>query len=170
MKLASNVRAGISAMVCALGRGAVLALLIAPVCGAPALAQTITVLASVDNLGTQLPNASGSPSISADGRFVVFTGGVSANLVGGCTGGILVRDLAAGTTTCVASGSNPVISGNGRFVAFQSTDTTLDPACTNMTFTGHTFVRDLVLGSCSASPPGSPAGTTAPSGSPTAPW
>jgi Tol biopolymer transport system component len=126
-------------------RGAALVLVISLLWVLPAAAQTITVLASVDNLATQLSNQSGSPSISADGRFVVFSGGASTNLGGGCTGGLLLRDLAAGTTTClVSSGQNAVISGDGRFVAFQSTAiTTCGPPGLG---SGHAFRMELATG------------------------
>jgi Tol biopolymer transport system component len=131
------------------GRGTVPGLLIALLWASSASGQSITVLASADNLGAQLSNPSGSPSISADGRFVAFVGGVSNSLTGGCTGGVLVRDLALGMTTCVAAqGSNPVMSGDGRFVAFQSRDATIDPVnCANVGLaSGHVFRRDLQAG------------------------
>jgi Tol biopolymer transport system component len=126
-------------------RAAALALVISLLGILPAAAQSITVLASVDNLATQLSNPSSGPSISADGRFVVFSGGVSANLGGSCTGGILLRDLAAGTTTCLASsGQNAVISGDGRFVAFQSTAiATCGPPGAG---SGHAFRMELATG------------------------
>jgi Tol biopolymer transport system component len=75
---------------------------------------------------------SGFPSVSADGRFVAFESAAS-NLVPGDTNGagdVFVKDTITGATTRVstaASGaqgnshsSNPSVSADGRFVAFQS--------------------------------------------------
>ena len=72
------------------------------------------------------------PSISADGRFVVFESNAD-NLVTGDPGDgiekLYVMDLSAGTTTLVSTPttgpsnsdvSDPVISGDGRVVAFMS--------------------------------------------------
>ena len=79
-----------------------------------------------------------APSISADGRFVVFASSAT-DLVPGFTdsngaGGtdVYLRDRQAGTTTLVShdsdvftaggngSSGNPAISADGRFVVFQS--------------------------------------------------
>ena len=89
----------------------------------------------------------GSPTISADGRFVAFT----AFGIGGPSD-IYVWDRQLGTTvnisvtpggSATASGYcfNPAFSGNGRFVAFQSSKDDLVAGDTN----GFTdiFVRDL---------------------------
>jgi Tol biopolymer transport system component len=99
---------------------------------------------------------SNKPSISADGRFVVFFS-AATNLVAGDTNGakdVFVRDRAAGTTTRVsvddtgaqANGESRVsaISGNGRYVVFESDATNLVAGDNN----GVTdiFVRDLTAG------------------------
>ncbi|MCB9433502.1 MAG: PD40 domain-containing protein [Ardenticatenaceae bacterium] len=91
-----------------------------------------TSLVSVDSSGIQGNTSSEHPSISNDGRFVAFKSGAS-NLVHGDTNGvadIFVHDRQVGTTSRVSvdsSGSqgnddsyNPSISGDGRFVAFES--------------------------------------------------
>jgi Tol biopolymer transport system component len=97
----------------------------------------ITVRVSVHSDGTEGNEASGAPSISADGRYVAFES-LSTNLVAPATNGnvhIFVRDLLAGTTTLVsvdstgAEGDNnsnfPSISDDGRYVAFESLSTNL---------------------------------------------
>ncbi len=87
---------------------------------------------SVASDGTQTGNPSFEPAISADGRFVAFAS-VATNLVNGDTNGfndIFVHDRETATTTRVSlasdgsqsnnDSSQPVISADGRFVAFQS--------------------------------------------------
>ncbi|MEO5899704.1 MAG: hypothetical protein ABIR68_06180, partial [Ilumatobacteraceae bacterium] len=110
---------------------------------------------SVDSAGQQaLGGESIAPSISADGRFVVFHSSAT-NLVSGDTNGkfdVFVRDTVANTTARVsvatggAEGDNNStfahISGNGRFVTFFSSATNLVPGDTNALF--DVFVRDLL--------------------------
>ena len=92
------------------------------------------------------------PSISADGRYVTFSSNAS-NLVPGDTNGTedcFVRDLGTHTTTRVSVGSGgahgsgqclqPVISANGRFVAFISSSRLVPSASSG---TPEVFVRDL---------------------------
>ena len=87
--------------------------------------------------------ASSSPSISSDGRFIAFKSDAT-NLVVGSTNGarsIYVKDTRTGATSGVSTSSegvngnrdsdNPVISGNGRFVAFDSAATNLIPGDNN---------------------------------------
>ena len=117
-----------------------------------------------------------SPSASADGRYVVFS--TNADLVPADTNfdfDIYLRDRLLGTTTCVSVDSMGVpvgqaysatISADGKFVAFDSGDSTLFPSDTNGTT--DVFVRDLVAGTTSRiSVPlgggGSGGGGTAPS-------
>ena len=89
---------------------------------------------SVDSNHSQGNNSSNSPSISADGRFVVFTSNAD-NLVTGDTNNtsdVFVHDRGTGKTERVSVDSNgnqlpggggtPSISGDGRFVAFESGD------------------------------------------------
>jgi Tol biopolymer transport system component len=88
--------------------------------------------ASVDSAGGDPNGPSADVSISDDGRYVAFVSAAS-DLVPGDTNGVqdvFVRDLVSGTTTLVsadatggpANGSSlsPRISGDGRFVAFES--------------------------------------------------
>jgi Tol biopolymer transport system component len=104
-----------------------------------------TTLVSVDSAGKPGNLQSGSPSISADGRFVAFTSEVS-NLVPEDTNisrDIFVRDTLTNTTTLVSldSAGNqgnsysifPSISADGRFVAFYSFASNLVPGDTNNT-------------------------------------
>jgi len=115
-----------------------------------------TTLVSVTSAGASGDNLSRSPVISADGRFVAFVS-FASDLVAGDTNGkfdVFVRDLqaeTAGATTLVSvksdgiqgngNSSSPVISADGRFVAFQSFATNLVAGDTNGT--ADVFVRDL---------------------------
>jgi Tol biopolymer transport system component len=96
-------------------------------------------LVSVSSGGAVGDGSSGKPSISADGRFVAFES-TAGNLGGDApanSSGIYLRDRQSGTTTLVSVDSgghsaigdaqNPVISVDGRFVAFDSDATNLDP-------------------------------------------
>jgi len=118
------------------------------------LSTNTTTRVSVDSAGNQGNKVSSQPSISADGRFVAFYSDAS-NLVPGDTNNladIFVRDLLTNTTTRVSVdsagnqgnlvSSDPSISANGRFVAFQSQGSNLVPGDTNNT--NDIFVRDLL--------------------------
>ena len=98
-----------------------------------------TTRASVDSAGLQGNGFSNLPSISDDGRYVAFES-TATNLVAGDTNGmsdIFVHDTVTGTTTRVSvgygglEGSNhstyASISGNGRYVAFESISNNLVP-------------------------------------------
>ena len=117
-----------------------------------------TSIVSVDSAGVQGDDNSGlvPPSISADGRYVAFESWAD-NLVPGDTNGsadIFVRDTVANTTTRVSVDSagvqgdvgswNPSISGNGRYVAFESNAHNLVPGDTNKE--ADVFVRDTLAG------------------------
>ncbi len=91
-----------------------------------------TELISLAEDGSQANDASGEPGISADGRWVVFSS-IAANLVSGDTNGLLdvfLHDRQTGRTTLVSAavgggtGSRmsmePVISADGRWIAFTS--------------------------------------------------
>jgi hypothetical protein len=93
--------------------------------------------------GVQADDESDSPSISANGRFVAFASDAE-NLVPGDTndaGDIFVHDRKTGTTTLVSVATSglqandlslaPVLSANGRWVAFRSRATDLVPGDTN---------------------------------------
>lgn len=93
----------------------------------------VTILASVSNGGTPAAaQDTGSPSISANGRFVSFESS-DENLVAGDPNGkrdIFTRDLVSGTTTRDSVASNgtqadghsfePSLSSDGRYVVFHS--------------------------------------------------
>jgi Tol biopolymer transport system component len=120
------------------------------------LSKGTTALVSVAMKGAQPNGDSFSPSISADGRFVLFLS-EATNLVPGGTNsarGLFVRDLSIGKTTVVSvasdgtlangqSGSHS-ISADGRFVAFSSRATNLVPGDTNSI--ADLFVHDLMTG------------------------
>jgi hypothetical protein len=117
-----------------------------------------TIRASLTSAGAQANGTSNTwfsdaepqRNVSDDGRYVAFSS-AATNLPGGA-GGIFVRDTVAGTTTLVsvtqtgtpAGGDRPTISGDGRYVAFQSANANIVSGDTN----GATdvFVRDLVAG------------------------
>jgi Tol biopolymer transport system component len=98
---------------------------------------------SVAGSGVQGNFGSDQPSISADGRWVAFQS-ESNNLVPGDTNGVLdifLRDRLSGTTERASvptgggqgdqGGGGPVISSDGRFIAFTSFSTNLVPGDTN---------------------------------------
>ena len=117
----------------------------------------ITERVSVATGGAQAQNGtSDTPSISGDGRFVVFTS-AAPNLVANDTNSatdVFVRDLVLGTTERVSVSSAgvqgnvgsflPVISLDGDWIAFQSNSSTLVAGDTNNTT--DVFLRDRVLG------------------------
>lgn len=135
----------------------------------PSLAQSAPAFtrASVDALGRESNAASGKPSLSADGRFVAFQS-AATNLVAGDTNGrwdIFVVERARGHVTRVsvdssggqsdldsgasslefgASGGGPVLSGDGRYVAFESAATNLVALDTNAC--KDVFVHDMLSG------------------------
>jgi Tol biopolymer transport system component len=100
---------------------------------------------SVGARGAQGDRDSENPALSADGQFVVFWS-FATSLVPGDTnnlGDVFVRDRTAGTTRRVSVGPGgaqgtgdgeegyPVISADGRFVAFESISPNLVPDDTN---------------------------------------
>lgn len=108
--------------------------------------------------GGFMHSGSGYPSISADGRYVAFAS-YATNLSAGDSNNdldIFVRDVKAGTTRQVSVSSTgahangaatfdpPVISANGRYVAFASAASNLVPGDTNNAY--DVFVRDLKTG------------------------
>jgi Tol biopolymer transport system component len=116
-----------------------------------------TTRVSVDSAGNQGNGSSffGTPSLSADGRFVAFNSDAS-NIVPGDTNSstdIFVRDTLTNTTTRVSvdsagnqgiddSSSSPSISPDGRFVAFFSSASNIVPGDTNRY--PDIFVRDTL--------------------------
>jgi Tol biopolymer transport system component len=133
--------------------GVVASLVVA--CSLPLQAQ-VTVRASVSTNGSQGNDGIDSPlALSADGRFVAFTAWAT-NLVPGDTnlhGDIFVRDRELGTTERVSIDSYaaeadwdsvmPVLSADGRYVAFESFASNLVAGDTNAS--PDVFVRDRWL-------------------------
>jgi len=117
-----------------------------------------TILVSTSITGSSGNGTSRSSTITPDGRYVAFVSGAT-NLVTGDTNkipDIFVRDLQAQTTTLASAGAistslsiptgsseSPVISADGRCVAFYSTASNL---VSSVKTTGEVFVRDLVGG------------------------
>jgi Tol biopolymer transport system component len=115
-----------------------------------------TTRVSVSSGGTQGNSQSNSPVISADGRYVAFTSDAS-NLVTGDTNrksDVFVRDRATNQTTRISVSSGgvqgnaqsnfPVISADGRYVAFTSSASNLVVGDNNGL--SDAFVRDRVSG------------------------
>jgi hypothetical protein len=118
-------------------------------------------MVSVNRFGTNSGNPASTgalPSLSANGRFVAFES-LASDLVANDTNGrydVFVRDLQPGTTTLVSvnrfgtgSGNSesflPMLSADGRFVAFESLAS--DLVATNDTNGEYdVFVRDLQTG------------------------
>jgi Tol biopolymer transport system component len=108
---------------------------------------------SISSASIQGNGMASAPTISADGRLVVFTS-LASNLVSADTNGrwdSFVRDRQTGTTERVSVASDgtegdgdsasAVISANGQFVALSSNATNLVPGDANGC--GDIFVRDL---------------------------
>ncbi len=115
-----------------------------------------TELVSLSSAGVQGDHDSNNPSVSADGRYVAFNS-LATNLVPGDTNAksdIFVRDRQIGATERVSVDSAgaqanglcgiPMISADGRFVAFESDATNLVPGDTNGV--RDVFVRDRQSG------------------------
>jgi len=117
-----------------------------------------TVLVSAAAAGGSGNGESHTPVMTPDGRNVAFVSAAS-NLVANDTNQIpdvFVRDLQSGTTTLVSVGAQsinssisacgseaPVMTPDGRYVAFYSTATNLVPGVTRA---GEVYVRDLIAG------------------------
>ena len=119
----------------------------------------VTSRVSVGSSGNEGNGDSYEPSISGDGRFVAFQS-YASNLVSGDTNSrqdIFVHDRQTDTTSRVSVGSSgiqgnsdsehPSISGDGRFVTFQSHASNLVSGDTNGT--DDIFVHDLQTGTTS---------------------
>jgi hypothetical protein len=120
---------------------------------------------SVASDGTQANGSSRLAALSGDGGVVVFDS-EATNLVrinepcrGSARTQVYVHERATGITTCVsvasdgtasnADGTVGRVGGDGRFIAFGSSATNLDPACRErgvggVLVTGGVFVRDRV--------------------------
>jgi hypothetical protein len=114
-----------------------------------------TELVSVSFAGAEGNNDSAAPAISSDGRYVVFTS-FSTNLVSSDTNtvrDVFIRDRQSQTTSriSVSSGgvegnsesNDPVISADGRYVAFTSYADNLTAGVTGNAKT-NVYVRDML--------------------------
>lgn len=106
------------------------------------LLNNTTTRVSIDSAGAEVTSAASSPHISADGRYVVFSsGGAFVSGDPNLSGDIFVRDIVDATTARVSISSSgakgngqsqyPNISGDGRYVVFQSAATNLVSNDTN---------------------------------------
>lgn len=122
------------------------------------------VLVSADTNG--LANANGmstDPSMSGDGRYVVFTSSATnlalgdTNTSGSYSNGrdVFLRDLKTGTTTLIsvdassAYGNNsysPMVSANGKYVIFHSTASIANITGPSYSGSDNLFLRDLQAG------------------------
>jgi hypothetical protein len=116
--------------------------------------KTLTTVVNLNSQNQLSDEDSNYPVISEDGRFVAFHSS-STNLVPGINvQNVYIRDILHQTTTCasvnifgnMAQGFSyyPSLSGNGRYLAFQSTATDLVPGYSNSQ--EDVFIRDLVTG------------------------
>ena len=80
--------------------------------------------------------SSGSPSASADGRYVAFAARPPFDRSATRTSQVFVRDNALNLTTLVGAGWGPSISGDGRYVAFVAISNRM----------AHIFLADLRTG------------------------
>jgi hypothetical protein len=116
------------------------------------LVANVTTLVSASTNDGPVNGTSRSSVMTPDGRYVAFVS-VASNLAPGATNGIpnvFVRDLQAGTTTLASTGAMPfsaassselpLITPDGRYVAFYSTATNLVAGITN---SGEIYVSDL---------------------------
>ncbi len=123
------------------------------------LATGETTRVSVTSDGEQANGRSATPSMSANGRFVVFTSGAT-NLVPDDRNGksdVFVHDLTTGVTARVSVASDgsqangrsfyASISVDGRFVVFTSSASNLVSGDTNAS--NDVFIRDLAAGTTS---------------------
>jgi putative cell wall-binding protein/Tol biopolymer transport system component len=114
----------------------------------------VTAIVSSDAAGIPGAADASEASVSADGRYVAFS---SASALAGAPGGtaqVFRKDMSTGTVVLVSAGRDgsvaaaaavqPSISADGRFVAFVSNATNLDPAHASSVL--QVFVRDLAPG------------------------
>ena len=133
----------------------VTAVVVSGVLPAAAAVNTTSVVSAAPD-GANADNDSDTPSVSSDGRYVAFASSAT-NLVAGDTNGqrdVFVRDMSTGTVVRVSvssdevegdsSSGDPSISSDGRYVAFESSASSLVAGDTNSAY--DVFVRDLTAG------------------------
>jgi Tol biopolymer transport system component len=141
----------------------------APVGGDGGGRQAVISRVSVDAAGGDANGESRSTSISANGRFVAFESGASDIVAGAGSGQVYLRDRARGVTRLVSVNTagqpanvgafHPSVSGDGRFIVFQSSSTDLVPGDVDDTYVD-VYVRDMrrrVTTKVSVDPFGGPA-------------
>ncbi len=115
-----------------------------------------TTLVTVNTNGAVGNGKSWSSVMTPDGRYVAFTS-AATDFVPNVTNGIpnvFVRDMVGGVTVLVSMGAapssflpkisdTPVITPDGRYVAFYSTATNLVPGITHQ---GEIYLRDMLMG------------------------
>ncbi|HSU56535.1 MAG TPA: hypothetical protein VLT36_20920, partial [Candidatus Dormibacteraeota bacterium] len=121
------------------------------------LSQT-TWLVSISTNSGAANGTSGNATMTPDARFIAFVSAAN-DLVAADTNGIsdlFVRDMQLGSTVLASPGAvstnhtapsggsdSPIITPDGRYVAFYSTATNLVPGVRS---TGEVYIRDLMLG------------------------
>lgn len=135
---------------------------------APPACAPSTALVSIDANGKAAQSSSGSPSISADGRFIAFTSAAQnlAAAPSAASGTVLyVRDTCAGPAaapSCApqtisvltaqeaqlegARPSSPSISATGRYIAFEASQSVPDASSATEASDSQIFVEDTCLG------------------------
>ncbi len=117
--------------------------------------ENTTTRVSVKNDGTEIANASYNPSLSADGRYIAFDtyeNSVSDDVDLNLQQDVYVRDTQLGTTKLVTPNSTdtgtgnsessfPVMSDDGRYIAFQSSSS--DMVVGDANELQDIFVRDM---------------------------
>lgn len=118
-----------------------------------------TLMASVSVTGRAASGESRAPSLSSSGRFITFSSKANDLVLGDVNNAedVFVRDMQTGVTVRVSIGgsgenaagesSSPVISANGRYVAFASTASNV--AGNDSNDASDVFVRDMQLGTTS---------------------
>jgi Tol biopolymer transport system component len=108
------------------------------------------VLVSANGLNAGGNDHSTLPSVSSNGLWIAFESEAS-DLVSNDTNGVVdvfVRDVAGGETILVSGGNgpsrSPIISADGRYVAFESRSSDLAAGDVNQTW--DVFIRDVVQG------------------------
>src|SRR6266508_4157588 len=126
----------------------------------------LTTRASVDDSGGQASGASQRATLSADGRYVAFYSDASELIAGDSNGSldVFVHDAQSGATSRVSVASagvqgdgdslRPVLSADGKFVAFDSVAPNLVDGDTNRF--SDVFLRDLTAGPPPPPPPPAP--------------
>jgi trimeric autotransporter adhesin len=130
---------------------------------APAACTPQTVNVSIAPHGSLLPGNNSFPSVSGDGRFVVFqsSGAVSTDgsassapqifLRDTCTGQTAPNGCAASTSIVASNATSPSIDAAGRYITFVAADPSQTGAAAAQT--GALYISDTCVGAASACTP-----------------